>query len=885
MKKKVFLSIILLLLVGIALLFFFSNQALDWLWYRNLGQTSVFWIPLLTKIFFYLTLGIFFFVFLFFNLRHTRKAFSELSTGDGFNSSKHSLLSVLSALGLTFFLLPGLSLDWSIVQQFLHKTSYGEFDPIFNKDLGFYLFSYPLYQKLALSFLGLIILSLLSTTLFYLLAQAYWAKDNKGQFWPRARIHLTLLGTLFFLVKAWDHNLSKYGLLYQEHSLLTGVNFTAKHIKILGCNLLTVMAIVAGILFIWSLFNKRPYRLLLTGIGLWLVTSILFGAVLPPVVDSLLVKPNQFIVEEKFLNYHIQFTRLGFGLNQIKEEAYDIDENADLKLVEDNHPSLENLRIWDWRPLLPAYNQLQSIRSYYTFKDLDIDRYSTATGEKQVMIAARELDPEQIGRYNWLNSHLTYTHGYGLAVNEISKANKGGQPLFLIKDLPPVVNPDFPELKLTRPEIYFGEGKKDYIIVRTKEKEFDYPLGTGKSITTTYQGRDGISLRRPLIRLLFAAKLRESNLILSGYIQEKSRILLHRNIKERVTKLAPFLSLDSDPYLVVADGRLFWMIDAYTSSQYFPYSRKHQNGFNYIRNSVKVVVDAYHGTVDFYIIDEKDPLIKTWEKVFPGLFKPFSIMPETLKKHIRYPEFLFSMQQDILLNYHMTDPKAFYEKEDYWHLPTQIYDSSEEVVKPSYVTLLLPGEEEEEFLLMQTFTPYGKQNMIAWLVARCGQPNYGQLILYHLPKGTNTYGPMQVEARIGQNPQISEMISLWNQNQSRLIRGNLMVIPLENTILYAEPFYIVSEQGEIPELKKIVMVYKDQVVIGDSVKEAFAQLKMDISPPLPAVEPPSPVTDKAELQESKSIDPEVLEALMEIDNKLHEAQDLIEQLKDSLEEN
>ncbi len=877
MKKKVFISIILLFVAGIALFTFFSDQALDWLWYRSLGQTQVFWIPLLTTAFFRLTTGFFFFVFLFINLRQTRKAFSELSTGVDFTSGKHFLISALSALGLTFFLLPGFSLDWSIVQQFLHKTSYGEFDPIFNKDLGFYLFSYPLYQKVALSFLGLIILSFLSTALFYLLAQAYWTKDNKFQFWPRARIHLTLLGTLFFLVKAWDHHLSKFGLLYEEHSLLTGVNFTANYIKILGCNLLTITAIAAGIFFIWSIFNKRPYRLLLTGIGLWLGTSILFGLVLPPVVDSLLVKPNQFIVEEKYLDYHIQFTRLGFGLNRIKEEPYNIDQNADLKLVEDNHPSLENLRIWDWRPLLPTYNQLQSIRSYYAFRDLDIDRYSTSTGEKQVMIAARELDPEQIGRYNWLNSHLTYTHGYGLAVNEISKANKGGQPLFIIKDLPPVVNPDFSELKLTRPEIYFGEGKKDYIIVRTKEKEFDYPLGTGKSITTTYQGRDGISLRRPPIRLLFAAKLRESNLILSGYIQEKSKILLYRNIQERVTKLAPFLSLDSDPYLVVADGRLFWMIDAYTNSQYFPYSKKHQNGFNYIRNSVKIIVDAYHGTVDFYIIDENDPLIKTWEKVFPGLFKPFTAMPETLKKHIRYPEFLFSIQQDMLLNYHMTDPKSFYEKEDYWNLPTQIYDSSEEEVKPSYVTLLLPGKEQEEFLLMQTFTPHGKQNMIAWLVARCDQPNYGQLILYHLPKGTNTYGPMQVEARIGQNPQISEMISLWNQNQSRLIRGNLMVVPLENTILYAEPFYIVSEQGEIPELKKIVMVYRDQVVTGDSVKEAFAQLKMDISPPQPAVdEPQSPVTEEAELQKNKGINPE---ALMKLENKIHEALEIIEQLK------
>ncbi|HBR27999.1 MAG TPA: hypothetical protein DD789_01030, partial [Firmicutes bacterium] len=367
-----------------------------------------------------------------------------------------------------------------------------------------------------------------------------------------------------------------------------------------------------------------------------------------------------------------------------------------------------------------------------------------------------------------------------------------------------------PDLNLTRPQIYFGEGPDSYAIVRTRENEFDYPGATGENVTTTYEGRDGISLRRWPVRLLMAMELKDRNLILSGYIQDRSKILLHRNIQERIKKLAPFVTLDNDPYLVAAENRLFWLIDAYTTSRYLPYARRHQNGYNYLRNSVKIVVDAYHGSVDFYAVDPTDPVLQTWQKVFPKLFKPFSAMSASLQEHIRYPEALFAVQQDMLLSYHLTDPKAFYEQEDFWNLPTQIYARSEEALEPYYVTLVLPGKQQEEFLLMRPFTPKGKQNMIAWLAARCDPPHYGELLLYQLPKGTNTYGPMQIETRIGQHPEITELITLWSQNQSQLIRGNLLVIPLENTFLYAEPFYIQSAQGQMPEFKKIVLVWEDR---------------------------------------------------------------------------
>lgn len=824
LKKKIALLLLLLCGVGLALIFFFSHQLVLWLWYRSLNALKLFWIPFLTKLSIRLGLGVFCFGFLFFNLRQTKKAFFQLDSEVKVTPRQHLFLCLITAFVLTAFLLPGAAPDWTVIQQYLHRTAFGVKDPIFHLDLSFYLFVYPFSQKLIVTFLGLILLSLLSVTLFYVVAQAYWYQDKKFQFWPRARIHLTILGVLFFLLKAGDYYLTRTGFLFEEKPLLTGVDFTTRHVRILGYNVMAVIAIITALFLLSTLFKTKPRRLILTGLGLWLCSLLLFTLVLPPLVEAVVVKPNQFIMEEPYLEHHIQYTRLGFGLDRIKAQPYPLKTEADLATLSPDHPSLANLRIWDWRPLLPAYNQLQSFRSYYTFYDIDLDRYPTPQGQKQVMIAARELDPEKIDQ-NWLNRHLNYTHGYGLAMNAVNQANNVGQALFIVKDLPPIIDPSLPDLKLTRPQIYFGEAPDTYIIVRTREKEFDYPAAAGENVTTVYEGRDGISLRRWLTRLLMAVELRDRNLILSGYIQPESKILLYRNIKERIMRLAPFLILDEDPYLVAAENRLFWMVDAYTTSRYFPYARQHKNGYNYIRNSVKVVVDAYHGTVDFYVVDQADPIAQTWLKIFPEKFKPFDQMPAALQQHIRYPEALFTIQQEMLLSYHLTEAKAFYEKEDFWNLPTQIYARNEEILEPYYVTLVLPGMEKEEFLLMRPFTPQGKQNMIAWLVARCDPPHYGELILYQLPKGTNTFGPMQIEARIGQHPEITELITLWSQNQSQLIRGNLLVIPVANNFLYAEPFYIQSNQGQIPEFKKVVLVWQDRIAIGDNIEESLRKLK------------------------------------------------------------
>ncbi|HHT48757.1 MAG TPA: UPF0182 family protein [Firmicutes bacterium] len=882
MKKKIGLLLLLLGVVGLALVFFFSHQLVSWLWYRSLNALKLFWLPLLTKLGIRLGLGVFCFGFLFLNLRQTKKAFFELDTEVKITPRQHLFLSLITAFVLTIFLLPGAAPDWTMILQYLNRTAFGVKDPIFHLDLSFYLFAYPLYQKLIATFLGLIILALLSVTLYYVIAQAYWYQDKKFQLWARARIHLIILAVLFFLLKAGDYYLSRTGLLFAEKPLLTGVDFTTHHVRILGYNVMAVIALITALLLLSTFFNKKPRRLILVGLGLWFGSLLLFTVVLPPLVESVVVKPNQFIMEEPYLEHHIKYTRLGFGLDRIKTQPYNLDAAADLADLHPDHPSLANLRIWDWRPLLPAYNQLQSFRSYYTFYDIDLDRYETPQGQKQVMIAARELDPEKIDQ-NWLNRHLNYTHGYGLAMNAVNQANNVGQPLFIVKDLPPVLDPSLQGVELTHPQIYFGEAPDSYIIVRTREKEFDYPASAGENVTTVYEGRDGISLRRWLTRILMALELRDRNLILSGYIQPESKILLYRNIKERITRLAPFLILDDDPYLVAAENRLFWMVDAYTASRYFPYARKHQNGYNYIRNSVKVVVDAYHGTVNFYVVDPTDPIAQTWLKIFPEKFKPFSQLPTALQQHIRYPEALFMVQQDMLLSYHLTEAKAFYEKEDFWNLPTQIYARNEERMEPYYVTLVLPGMEKEEFLLMRPFTPQGKQNMIAWMVARCDPPHYGELILYQLPKGTNTYGPMQIEARIGQHPEITELITLWGQNQSQLIRGNLLVIPVQNNMLYAEPFYIQSNQGQIPEFKKIVLVWQDRIAIGDTIEDALRKLKgeTEIAPAEtkePAAEPAAePAPAEIPAGESPSLSDEAA-LLVELEETLRKALDLVEKI-------
>jgi uncharacterized membrane protein (UPF0182 family) len=524
--------------------------------------------------------------------------------------------------------------------------------------------------------------------------------------------------------------------------------------------------------------------------------------------------------ERPYIQHNIDFTRLAFGLDEIDARPFgEVTELTNRDLLE-NQATLQNVRIWDDRPLQQTYAQLQELRPYYEFSTIDIDRYEIEGETRQVMLAGRELNKANLSAPSWVNQKLQFTHGYGVVMNPVDQVTPEGRPNFFIQDLPPE---SAVGLDIERPELYYGEMINDVVFVGSDLEEFDYPVGTTNA-NSSYAGEGGVALSNFIRRLAFAIRFGETNLLLSDYITPETRVLMHRQIRERVRQITPFLAFDNDPYLVVADGRLFWVLDGYTLSNNFPYSTPTEQGFNYIRNPIKAVVDAYHGTVTYYLIDDEDPLIKAYEQAFPDLFLPLEEMPEELVAHLRYPKDLFSVQTRQYLKYHMTDTQVFYNQEDLWEIPQEVFDTAQQPIEPYYVIMSLPNEEGTEFLLIQPYTPAGKDNMIAWLAARSDVPHYGELVAYELPKQQLVFGPSQVEARVDQDPEISAQISLWNQRGSRVIRGNLIVIPMGSSFLYVEPLYLLAETSELPELKRVIVASGDRIAMRETLEEALVAL-------------------------------------------------------------
>lgn len=839
------------ILSGLVIIIFFitlglSDKYIDWLWFKTTGYTSVFWVSLITGPLTKIIVSGLIFCFFLINLLVASRAFKRVHLINGLfpQLTKEAIFipGILSAAVLALVLGAGLSLDWTVIQQFMHRITIGTADPIFGQDLGYYLFAYPFYKQLHNLLQVVALLGIAGIALVYFLAGAIWKQGASLELSTGAKNHLTLLTILFFGIKIWGYSLGKYGLMFQETSRITGINYTAAHARVFAFNLLTWLLIGIIALLSFGLF-RRENKLLPGSIILWLACSFVLNVFYPGMVQKFKVAPNEFELEAAYLKHHIDFTRKAYALDQIKQIPYIPTDTATGPLTTD-HPSLSDLRLWDYEPLLNSYNQLQSIRPYYQFKDIDIDRYPSADGQRQVMISARELVSDRLPEQarTWINLHLTYTHGYGFAANQVNQFSNEGQPIFIAKDLPPKTAPEFPGLKVTNPGIYFGETTDNYVIVNSKNGEFDYPQGD-QNVTTFYQGVPGIGLKSFFVKTLMALKYHELNFLLSPQLTESSSILLYRNIMVRVKKLAPFLSFDHDPYLVVSGGKLYWIIDAYTTSSHYPYSKPYTTGGpNYVRNSVKAVVDAYNGTVDFYIVDPTDPLIQVWQKVFPSLFKAGAAIDPDLQSHFRYPEDLLTVQRDMLLQYHMTNPRTFYEKEDYWNVPEE---SQGKLFEPYYVTLRLPGESRAEFVMMQPFTPRNKQNLTAWLIARCDQPNYGELILYTLPKDQNIYGPEQIDSRINQDETISQLVTLWNQQQSNVIWGNLLIIPIDGKILYLKPLFMESERGRQAELKKIVIVYQNRVLIGDTIEEILSGITSGVSvTPSPSIQLPKVQPDR-----------------------------------------
>ena len=836
--KSIKWIIIGLILLGLIVVMGIASIYIDLIWFKSVQYIAVFWKILLTKGIVMLFFIAVFFVLSFLNLSYARRFAPEFQveiSQDEFERPEIQLYKSLQNIKVNKKLVFWFSLivaifmgfsegaNWEKILIYLNRTSFGITDPIFNRDVGFYMFSLPFWEYVRnwLSFALTIITVVVGA--IYILKKAVKYEYKKLIIETPVKVHLSLLIGLILILKSWQYWLNIYKILYSTRGVIFGAGYTEIHANLLALRILMILALACAALFLVTA-RRQDWKLPVLGLAVLIGVSILLRGIYPEIIHRAVVLPNESTKERPYILNNIEATRIAYGLDKIKEEEFPVKEGISFEDLVKNEETIGNIRLWDWRPIKQTLKQIQAIRLYYDFYSVDIDRYHLNGTYQQVMISPRELDSAKIPEQarTWINERLTYTHGYGVAVNPVNKISGEGLPYLLIKDIPPVSSVD---LTITRPEIYYGEITKGYVVVKTKAKEFDYPKGDD-NVYSTYEGSGGLPVSSLWRRILFSIKYSNLQILLTTNFTPESRIMIYRNIQERVKKVAPFLSYDNDPYIVISkEGKLFWIQDAYTISNNYPYSTPLKNGyFNYIRNSVKVIIDAYNGTMDFYIIDQKDPLVKVYQNIFPQLFKNFDQMPEDLKEHIRYPKDLFQVQAELYSTYHMLDADVFYNKEDYWNIPNEIYAENEIKVEPYYIVTKLPGHQREEFILMTPFTPSTKDNMIAWLAAKNDQPEYGDLIVYKFPKEKLIYGPMQIEARIDQDSEISQQLTLWGQKGSTVIRGNLLVIPIEKSIIYVEPLYLRAEKGEIPELKKVIVSNGFDVMMGDNLEDALEKL-------------------------------------------------------------
>jgi uncharacterized membrane protein (UPF0182 family) len=764
-----------------------------------------------------------------------------------------------------------LAAHWPQVLLFLNATPFGATDPIFNQDVSFYVFKLPFFRMAHGWLLGVLVFVASTTLAVYAVVVVYELGSSLERtvfnMPRRVKAHLAGLGVATLLLIAANHLMDLFELVYSTRGSAYGAGYADVKAQLPALSIMAAAAVIAAGLVVATVFT-RGIRLAVAGVAVWLGASIGLGLIFPNAVETFEVKPNQLEKERPFIENSIAMTRQAYGLDRVQEHFFPADDAVSAEEVRANPETITNIRLWDHRPLLDTLNQIQSIRAYYTFEDVDVDRYYVRGSYRQVMLAARELNREALlqSAPSWVNQRLKFTHGYGVATSLVSAVAEEGRPQLLVQDVPPRG-----EFQIDRPEIYYGlRGSNAYVIVKTSEKEFDYPSGDA-NVESTYTGDGGVNIGSLPPRLAYALKFRDGNLLLSGSLRPESEILYRRNVVERVQRLAPFLLLDEDPYLVIAQGKLFWILDAYTHTDNYPYAEPRICGqnrplrcaspglrLNYMRNSVKVVVNAYDGSTRLYLADPSDPIIQTYGRAFPGLVTPLEEMPAELQAHIRYPEDMFSIQSNVYQTYHMLDPNVFYNKEDAWTLALEKFDQGNQPIQPYYVIMRLPGEQQEEFLLMLPFTPRGKDNMISWLAARSDGPHYGKMLLYKFPKERLIYGPSQFESRIDQDPTISAQLTLWSQRGSKVIRGNTLVIPIGTSNLYVEPLYLQGDtrQGAIPELKQVILSTGNRLVMEPTLEAAITKLFGTQAPAtggpvqVPAQSSPPDSTTMAELARS-----------------------------------
>lgn len=755
---------------------------------------------------------------------------------------------------------------WAKVLQYFHPTAFNKTEPLFGQDISFYVFSLPVWELLELWLMGLFLSGFVAVILTYLLSGDSLSQGIFPGFSPQQQRHLFGVGGCLMVATALSYGLSRYQLLYSRRGVSYGASYTDVTAQLPAYTMLCVLAIAIAFYLLWRTIFWRPKsqyrRFVYSGLGIYFILAIISDVVLPTAVQSLIVQPNELQREELYIQRTIALTRQAFDLDTIDARIFNPQGQLTEADIKANDLTIRNIRLWDQRPLLDTNRQLQQIRPYYRFPDADIDRYTlqteTNTGgiepkeRRQVLIAARELDYTAVpeAAQTWVNRHLIYTHGYGFTVSPVNTVAPGGLPEYFVKDISgdssalttssAAIRESIP---IGQPRIYYGEITNNYVITGTKVRELDYPSGSDNSYNT-YDGRGGINIGTAWRRWLFAKYLRDWQMLLTRDFLPETKVLFRRNIRRRIQAIAPFLKYDSDPYLVVANANLgdtkeqnylYWIVDAYTTSDRYPYSDTGSEGINYIRNSVKVVIDAYHGSVNFYVAAPKDPIIATWQSIFPQLFKPLSAMPVNLRNHIRYPVDFFKIQSERLMTYHMTDPQVFYNREDLWQIPNEIYGSEARPVEPYYLITCLPTVPFEEFILLLPYTPKQRTNLIAWFAARSDGNNYGKLLLYIFPKERLIYGTEQIEARINQDPVISQQISLWNRQGSRAVQGNLLVIPIEQSLLYVEPIYLEATQNSLPTLVRVVVAYENRIVMAQTLEQALQAIFQPQGTPAPAI--------------------------------------------------
>ena len=748
---------------------------------------------------------------------------------------------------------------WQDVLKFLHPVDFGTQDPLYGREVSFYIFQLPLFEKIHRAAAELLVWGIvLAASIYGLKGEIRPERGWKYFLTGEVKTHVCVLLAGLAVIFALGFWLARYELLYSSTGVVFGAGYTDVNARMQAYGIMGFITITVGILFVASLW-RSGFLLPLSAISLYAAVFLLITGVYPWAQQKFVVEPNELQKEAPYIADNIELTRQAYGLKVIQQQSFEVKNQLDAATLDSNSATIDNIRLWDYRPLRSTYGSLQTLRPYYKFQDVDIDRYTLDNDYRQVMLSPRELvdDALPAQAQTWVNQHIIYTHGYGLAMSPVNKVTEDGLPEFFIKDLPPKSSVD---LTVEQPRIYYGEATDRYILTGTDQAEFDYPLGNDNA-QYNYSGPGGVPIGSGLRRLAYAYSLGNWQLLLSNSLGENSRIHYHRLIQERIRQLAPFLSLDSDPYIAVIDGRLQWIVDAYTLSNRYPYSeplwrsegiqdvlqgRAMQDivrgGTNYIRNPVKAVVDAYDGTLKLYVVDTSDPVLASFRQSFPTLFTNLDNAPPQLQAHFRYPQMLFKIQSQIYRAYHMDQPDVFYNQEDLWDFPTQITrEENPEILEPYYVIMKLPDAEAEEFMLIVPFTPVGKNNMVAWMTALCDGDNYGELLVYEFSRQALLYGPRQIDSRIDQDTEISQQLTLWNQEGSEVFRGDLLVIPIEESLLYVEPVYLQARgqndnSNAIPELKRVIVAYKDSIVmeenLEDSLTKLFGQRRRAPSPPV-----------------------------------------------------